>query len=380
MWLSNYEVDSSIVVCMVREGFTCQYIAKHLQRYGRGLGWTTETVQTLWQQLEQSQSHYNSRGEITGNRFTAESSTKDVFSGDCGQKFGFLQLAGELRNRIYEFTVTANGFVEFRRNKWAPQPGITRVCRQLRKESLPIYYSTKSFVHFVDKSNIEGIYRWLRRIGRDYLKTITVLHIRCDDLYHINNQPSFYTWKVLAGALLDSGLDLDHIRWYGLSRGHVERETFNNVLVPEALAVAGFDISRHCDVSLARKTLQTRQTVRIDREIKALKDHEVKRKRFFTLRRMFGPDQEHMAWVWADDWAKLREEGERLCTLSFDPEKEEQPYVARTVTGAKRWSSEQTIRRKHPQSTGDGGGENERRAESTMWLMRDTGTVFEADC
>jgi hypothetical protein len=58
----------------------------------------------------------------------------------------FFSLPGELRNRIYELsgvvaedTITCSGFDPVR------LPAVTQVCKQMRKESISMYYAQNTF-------------------------------------------------------------------------------------------------------------------------------------------------------------------------------------------------------------------------------------------
>ncbi|TKA70254.1 hypothetical protein B0A55_07762 [Friedmanniomyces simplex] len=53
----------------------------------------------------------------------------------------FLQLPPELRNKVYAYH-----YADFRDRIYAPsQPPLSRICRQLRRESLPMFYATCEF-------------------------------------------------------------------------------------------------------------------------------------------------------------------------------------------------------------------------------------------
>ncbi|KAK4546785.1 hypothetical protein LTR36_001517 [Oleoguttula mirabilis] len=68
---------------------------------------------------------------------TAAASTKTNSDTVC-----HLLLAAELRNRIYELAVSDQTFI---RMPDARQPALTRTCRQIRNESLPLYYECNTF-------------------------------------------------------------------------------------------------------------------------------------------------------------------------------------------------------------------------------------------
>ncbi|KAK5124760.1 hypothetical protein LTR85_001473 [Meristemomyces frigidus] len=57
-------------------------------------------------------------------------------------KCHLLLLPAELRNCIYELAITACTFIWM---KDARQPALTRTCRQIRGESLPIFYECNTF-------------------------------------------------------------------------------------------------------------------------------------------------------------------------------------------------------------------------------------------
>ncbi|KAK4958077.1 hypothetical protein LTR10_004502 [Elasticomyces elasticus] len=76
------------------------------------------------------------------NRGTREELLRSLDYEDMHPLFlRFLNLPPELRNRVYGYY-----YAEFRQPIYAPsQPPLSRVCRQLREESLPMFYSTCEF-------------------------------------------------------------------------------------------------------------------------------------------------------------------------------------------------------------------------------------------
>lgn len=112
--------------------------------------------------------------------------------------FPFLQLSAELRNRIYELALIhpQTRYVPCR-CPWSEmtigsiedpvchQPPLTRLCRQIRNESLPVYYGNNVFI--VDYDDIH--YRrgvqckietgWLRAIGPHNRRSLQKVNIYC---------------------------------------------------------------------------------------------------------------------------------------------------------------------------------------------------------
>ena len=55
-------------------------------------------------------------------------------------------------------------------NDWAKQPALTRVSRQVRAETLPMYYGSNAFVVYADFQTagptFKGAQHWLQHIGK----------------------------------------------------------------------------------------------------------------------------------------------------------------------------------------------------------------------
>ncbi|KAM3418741.1 hypothetical protein BST61_g4715 [Cercospora zeina] len=76
------------------------------------------------------------------------------------------ELPAELRNRIYELVIPSNTIVEIRRG-CQNQPGITRASRQLRTETLPMFYD-RTIVKFglVKEREYQAARSWIKTAAR----------------------------------------------------------------------------------------------------------------------------------------------------------------------------------------------------------------------
>ncbi|KAK4957167.1 rRNA-binding ribosome biosynthesis protein rpf2 [Elasticomyces elasticus] len=97
---------------------------------------------------------------------------------------GLLDLPAEIWTQIGREVVTSedpialepnytDGHYRMRRN--VLQPGITRVCRILREELLPIFYANHSIYKTNYHVNTTLLVRWLRNLPRDYSLNVYVL-------------------------------------------------------------------------------------------------------------------------------------------------------------------------------------------------------------
>ena len=81
-------------------------------------------------------------------------------------------LPPEIRDAIYEFALTSDKPVvafcldHYQRDSYqeATQPPLTRVNRQIRRESLPVFYGCNDIVLHSDSSKASDTHRWLRCI------------------------------------------------------------------------------------------------------------------------------------------------------------------------------------------------------------------------
>lgn len=90
-----------------------------------------------------------------------------------------LSLSAELRNLIYLHTFTSDFAVEF--GKVEIQHPLTQSCRQIRRESLAMYYASTKFNAHLRDGPITPLIHWLRVIGRD--ACLLVREIRLWDMH-----------------------------------------------------------------------------------------------------------------------------------------------------------------------------------------------------
>lgn len=99
-------------------------------------------------------------------------------------KHTLLSLPAEIRERIFIFAVTSSKPVvtfcldPFQRDSFdeAFQPPVTYVSRQVRKETLPLFYESNAFILHTRGSKSEDAQRWLR-CYRDHLPKLACLEL-----------------------------------------------------------------------------------------------------------------------------------------------------------------------------------------------------------
>lgn len=87
------------------------------------------------------------------------------------QTISFLDLPAELRNRIYEHLLPLRQdwriiATPFRDDLmlFGDQPAITRVSKQIRAETLEMFYATNTFVAYIQDSDFDPLVRWVNCI------------------------------------------------------------------------------------------------------------------------------------------------------------------------------------------------------------------------
>ena len=97
-------------------------------------------------------------------------------------KATLFELPRELRDLIYDLALHSDKpLVTFRVDDYqresyveAIQPGLTRISRQVRKESLPVFYSTNAFILHSDEPKLVDTQQWLKCIEN---RLPSMLHI-----------------------------------------------------------------------------------------------------------------------------------------------------------------------------------------------------------
>ena len=101
---------------------------------------------------------------------------KDFRSPTCKQKplpiqtISFKDLPPEIRNRIYDLTCNTKHFESelivaspnSKLKATAMQPAITRISRQIRSESLKIFYANADFVAYIREFDFSKLIRWVK--------------------------------------------------------------------------------------------------------------------------------------------------------------------------------------------------------------------------
>lgn len=153
---------------------------------------------------------------------------------EAKSRISFMTLPPELRNRIYQLTLLPSkgdsGCVDNTtaidlktpNSTWTRQPALTKVSRQIRAESLPLYYGLNKFVVRISQTRS---YRstvkqcsfgkslssdcaavWLSRIGKaniDLIKDLEIRHIRAIGPVGIGSVGETFThdWNEFAKAI-----------------------------------------------------------------------------------------------------------------------------------------------------------------------------------
>lgn len=97
----------------------------------------------------------------------------------------FFKLPAELRNRIYGLACFKEGIVLIDYHgsrKHALQPALSRTCRALRNETLPVWYSNKFYMMTFKclrekKCSTFCQYRWLRAIAPQQRKMLQHVYL-----------------------------------------------------------------------------------------------------------------------------------------------------------------------------------------------------------
>ena len=93
----------------------------------------------------------------------------------------FLKLPGEIRNHIYRALLVAESGISIRSHPRASNFGICLVNRQIRQETVPIFYSENVFrEEIVDRGDYFSAERWFRNLHPANAALLRHLSLRFD--------------------------------------------------------------------------------------------------------------------------------------------------------------------------------------------------------
>lgn len=105
---------------------------------------------------------------------------------------GLLSLPGEIRNRIYFYVLHDDWpYIPYRFHQHGqPQPGVTCVSRQLRTESLSIYYAVNSFSLCLERpEGRHAFIDWTMRAGEQIYRHLRSLSLCLPASAHTDSAP-----------------------------------------------------------------------------------------------------------------------------------------------------------------------------------------------
>lgn len=144
--------------------------------------------------------------------------------GRIGQQSTFLTLPRELRDHIYELALVdrettrqhEGARIPIRAGSYSVQPALTKTCRQVREETLVIYYGFNTFYSMIEWDASQsafimepGLVNWLKSIGPDNTSKITDLNLLWRGLTPIRSRPRL-TLQPLLNTLKEQDVQLGH--------------------------------------------------------------------------------------------------------------------------------------------------------------------------
>ncbi|KAI7209592.1 hypothetical protein KC333_g8651 [Hortaea werneckii] len=111
-------------------------------------------------------------------------SAKDT--GAASKPFRLLELPPELWTRICTLAILDPADITIKQAAYPKlvclqtlQPPITRICRALRSECLPLFYKLVNFIILDEYADVEGIVKWLRSLGKKNRGRFRRLYLAC---------------------------------------------------------------------------------------------------------------------------------------------------------------------------------------------------------
>ncbi|KAF2159357.1 hypothetical protein M409DRAFT_30235 [Zasmidium cellare ATCC 36951] len=122
------------------------------------------------------------------------------------QTVPFLGLPAEIRNRIYHFALPSTGKGDppllVASPVWddvmvsAAEPGITRACKQTRRETLKLFYEDNDFHAYIEHLDFRGLIAWARHFN--YTPKLRVhVYMLNKAMCHIGLTPFAQAWRLV---------------------------------------------------------------------------------------------------------------------------------------------------------------------------------------
>ncbi|KAK5127818.1 hypothetical protein LTR85_004934 [Meristemomyces frigidus] len=135
------------------------------------------------------------------------------------QPFRFLDLPPELRNRVYDDLVVTEAPLlpsacQHTSRPSAAQPDITRVCRQIRQEALPMFYGLNQFDVHIHRCDFAYFIDYMDTIGEHNRKHIKIVVLQLmDRLTCGNGLLDFARWCASAEGTAEMGISVEVDEW-----------------------------------------------------------------------------------------------------------------------------------------------------------------------
>ncbi|KAI5363553.1 hypothetical protein Slin14017_G055170 [Septoria linicola] len=167
--------------------------------------------------------------------------TDVISSGICNQpvntemleaqsRTNFFSLSAELRSKVYELTCEQDVVDPKEQRRFSK--GLLDVCQQIRREALPMWYSSNTFTFEIltfcaDQDGSHYIKKWIDSFGVDALRSLTKVKIVVESFV---SAPTFLAWQFDTDDRHKPNDETIHealLRIYGLNDGLVPAKTFS---------------------------------------------------------------------------------------------------------------------------------------------------------
>lgn len=168
-------------------------------------------------------------------------------------------MPAEIRNHIYELVLVSESPIKATEHPRDAIPPLLQVCRQVRSEALPIFYSQNTFLHVVTDANTAHLCLWLSSIGPQSCRHLTNLAVCCEGIIRSFGHAAdidvvvLQAWMALAKTLYRNSVSREAIGTFsddvvaGKFEGQDEVDQayayigeFHNSIFPDYLERAGY--------------------------------------------------------------------------------------------------------------------------------------------